>query len=309
MLIHINGTVGKNQVLRRIMILKNTVKKARRDQRLTWFKKLFRLHIFPGEFDWTMGPDFIFDEVESDCDKRHHQNQVSHLQAQLVQIQANLKVAENSTVIEQSNNKTSQSMLKTAENRISNLTNRLAAAETETDETLKQNSQLKKDMKAMEVERKEEEKRKEKRLGRKRIHEVGPGAVKKTKAAYKKRFVEEVNKYGETRGLVLDKMILRDENGEIMVVNSVRPNTFENLTPAERRRVERASFLKDANRISDRVYAAAVKESSLPPSSHVKQHEKELNKEVGEIYQVHAVGSGSLIYSIYSLINIYVGFV
>ena len=211
-----------------------------------------------------VGPDFPFDAVEPESEKRHHQLKVNDLEAQLLQSQANLRSTEN-----ENENKTNKVLLKTAENRISNLTNRLTAAESETDDILKQNSKLRTDMKKLEAEKKEEEKRKEKRLGRKRIHNIGPGAVKKTKAAYKKRFVEEVNTFGETRGLVLDKMILRDENGEPMMVNSVRPNTFENLTPVERKRVERASFLKDANRVSDRVYASVVKESSLPPSSHV----------------------------------------
>ena len=195
-------------------------------------------------------------------------------------------MAEEAISNEQRKNQASNTVIKTAESQISNLKNRLAAAEAETSATLQQNSELKKDVKKLEGERKEEEKRKEKRLGRKRIGELCAGAVKKTKAAYKKRFVDEVNKFGETRELTLDKMILKDKDGETLVVNAEPHRTFENLTPAEKKRVERASFLKDKNRVSDKVYASVVKESSLPPSSHVKQHEKQLNKEVGEIFQV-----------------------
>ena len=179
-----------------------------------------------------------------------------------------------------------EATIKSSKMRISNLSGRLTAAESHANETLQENEQLKAEINKLKAEKAAEEKRKEKRFGRKRIHDVGPGAVKQTKAAYKKRFVEEINQFGETRGLVMEKLILRDADGENYVVNSQRPNTFENLTPAEKKRVERASFLKDSARMSDKVYAAAVKDASLPPSSHVKAHEKILNAEVGPIHQV-----------------------
>ena len=286
MMIHVDGPVGGNAVLRRVQILRNLVKKTRQTQRTSWFKKIFWLHIYPGEFDATISPDFCFDKVEEDTDKRHYQNEVSDLQSELLQSQAKLKVAEEVISKEQSKNQDKAGVIKTAESRISNLTNRLAAAEAETTATLKQNSELKSDMKKMEAERKEEERRKEKWLGRKRIGDLCAGAVMKTKAAYKKRFVKEVNKFGKTRELTLDKMILKDKDGETLVVNAEPHRTYENLNPAEKKRVERASFLKDKNRVLDRVYALLVKDSSLPPSSHVKQHKKDLNKEVGEIFQV-----------------------
>ena len=282
--ININGS--NNSLLHRVRILRNAVKKSRQTHRTTWFKKIFRLHVFPGDFEGCLGDDFVFDVLEENQNLRHYQSQVNDLNAELQQSRSTLKETQTEVAEQQSENRSQREQLQSTELRASNVSNRLTAAERNSEETLRENSELKAEIQRLEAERRAEEKRKEKRLGRKRIHELCPGAVKLTKSAYKKRFVEEINKFGETRGLVVEKLILRDEAGEPLVINSERANTYENLTPAERKKVERASFWKDSSRISDRVYAAAVKDANLPPSSHVKAHEKVLNAEVGEIHQV-----------------------
>jgi outer membrane murein-binding lipoprotein Lpp len=133
------------------------------------------------------------------------------------------------------------------------------------------------------------EKRKSETLGQKNFLHLGPDAITKTKSAYKKKFVEDVNNYGETRGLVVDKIILRDKDGvsdERLEINAERANTFQNLTPGERKAVQKASRWKDRHRISDKCYSELAKVASLPKASHVKQHEGELNQQIGQIHQV-----------------------
>ena len=48
-------------------------------------------------------------------------------------------------------------------------------------------------------------------LGRKSFLELGPDAVNKTKAAYKDAFFQDINTYGEKRGLEAESLILRDK--------------------------------------------------------------------------------------------------
>ena len=82
-------------------------------------------------------------------------------------------------------------------------------------------------------------------------------------------------------------MILRDADGERLEVHIEPGHTYANLTKGEKRRVEIASRWKDVNRIPDRVYAAAKNVSDLPPSSHVKAFEGELNQQIQAIQQVN----------------------
>ena len=98
--------------------------------------------------------------------------------------------------------------------------------------------------------------------------------------------MEPVNNFGRNRGLELEQLVLTDQDGEQLVVRARQPNTFPNLNPAEKKRVESASRWKDLNRIPDRVYSSAPKTGSLPPASHVKQHEHTLNAQLDDIQQV-----------------------
>ena len=131
-----------------------------------------------------------------------------------------------------------------------------------------------------------EEKSRGKVLGRKKLKDMGKGGAEKTKASYRERLVNEINNYGEARGLCLETLVLRDEDGHQLKVNAEKPRTFAELKPEERRRVENASSWKDSNRIPDKVYSALNKVGQFPAASHVKAHEKELNKECSEIHVV-----------------------
>lgn len=130
------------------------------------------------------------------------------------------------------------------------------------------------------------EKSREKVLGRKKLKDMGKGGAERTKASYRERLVDEINHFGEARGLVLETVTLRDNDGRQLKVNAEKPRTYAELNPEERRRVENASSWKDKNRVADKVYSALNKVGQFPAASHVKAHEKELNKECAQIHVV-----------------------
>ena len=113
-------------------------------------------------------------------------------------------------------------------------------------------------------------------LGTTKFSELGRDAKNKTRAAYREK-AQELNKFGENRGLVVDEIILRDENGRKVPINIQKPRTYPNLTAEEKSEVETASAWKDLNRLSDKAYSSMTKIGSIPPASHVKQHETEVN--------------------------------
>ena len=115
---------------------------------------------------------------------------------------------------------------------------------------------------------------------------MGQDAKDKTKAAYKEHVVDEVNNFGKNRGLVVEKLVLRDEEGYQVEVNACKANTYENLNAAEKKRVEIASRWKDRTRNSDRAYSSLSKVGTFPAASHVKSYEQELNGQVGKILPV-----------------------
>ena len=140
----------------------------------------------------------------------------------------------------------------------------------------------------MEAEKHAAREKSSKVLGRKRQNELKPAAVKQTKRAYREKFTETINQFGANRGLELEQLVLKDSDGERVVVNAQPPNTFENLNQGERKRLARASRWKDLNRLGYRVYASAGKVAELPPASHIKQHEQMLNAGLDPIHQVTA---------------------
>ena len=115
---------------------------------------------------------------------------------------------------QQEENQATANLLQMAEGRIQNLETELAITKSDVGEVSKQNSDLLRYLKLVQAQQRSEEKIRERRLGRKRVNEIGPGALKKTKSAYKKRFVEEINKFGENRGLIDEKLVLRDKDGQ-----------------------------------------------------------------------------------------------
>ena len=140
----------------------------------------------------------------------------------------------------------------------------------------------------MTADKKEEERQKSKVLGRKNISDLSASGIRQTKAAFKERFKDGINSYGENRGLQLEQLILQNDDGERLVVNGERPRTFENLTKGEKKRVDRVLRWKDLHRIPDKSYPPA-KASGLPPASHIKQQEKLVNEKLGEVHQVRVL--------------------
>ena len=104
--------------------------------------------------------------------------------------------------------------------------------------------------------------------------------------AYRKKFLESINTFGRNRGLELETMILRDKDGERLIINATAPHTFAELNKAEKKRVTQTSIWKDLNRIGDLVYSSIAQLGSLPPASHIKQHEQILNLSLPEFLEV-----------------------
>ena len=137
----------------------------------------------------------------------------------------------------------------------------------------------------LESDKQKEEREKAKVLGRKNVSDLSASSITQTKAAYKDRFKDGINSFGQNRGLQLEQLILQNEDGERVVVNAERPRTFENLTKGEKKRVDRVLRWKDLHRIPDKSYPPA-KSSGLPPASHIKQQEKLVDEKLAEIHQV-----------------------
>ena len=123
-------------------------------------------------------------------------------------------------------------------------------------------------------------------LGRKRLCDLGRTQVTATKKAYREKYREDINTFGSNRGLVTESLTLRDTDGERLVVNAEPHWKYEDLLPAEKKRVVRTSQWRDLNRIADRVYSSIPNDGCLPAAAHVKSYEKELNKILPPIHEV-----------------------
>ena len=95
-----------------------------------------------------------------------------------------------------------------------------------------------------------------------------------------------MNEFGMNRGLVVKEIILRDDNGRKVPINIEKPHTYPNLTAEEKSEVATASAWKDLNRLSDKAYSSMTKIGSIPPASHIKAHEAEINAQLGPILPV-----------------------
>ena len=168
--------------------------------------------------------------------------------------------------------------------RNTNLKNRLTAVIAEADEKTKAADELKTQVKLMEKEK--ESNNVKKVLGRKSLNELGRTQVTETKKAYREEFRERINTFGSNRQLVMESLVLRDPDGERLVVNAELPRKYEDLLPAQRKRVAETSRWKDLNRVPDCVYSSVAKNGSLPAALHVKMYKKELNAGLPPITQV-----------------------
>ena len=172
---------------------------------------------------------------------------------------------------------------KALSNQIVALESDVAAKDSQITNSLQENQQLR----LSNQELQQQQKQASKPLGYKRLSECGPDAITKTRRAYREKYGEDVNKYGQNRGLTLDRMILKNtENGEPFVVNMEKPPTYENLDVHGKKKVEEASRWKDGEIVSDRSYAKLRRVSDVPAASHVKSFEKETNEKIGNATMV-----------------------
>ena len=194
------------------------------------------------------------------------------------------------------------------------LESQLAAMKRVAEETNARNLQLQSVVVNLEGEKQQQQQQQSKPLGRKRFGDLAPSTVKKTRSAIKEKFADSINNFASNRGLRLEKLILQDGEGERLEVQVEPEHTYANLTKGEKKRVELASRWKDVNRIPDRVYASAKNVSYLPPASHVKKFEEELNQQLQPIQQVVLVSTlhtlvmgekrvGMVVKSIYSQVG------
>ena len=243
------------------------------------------LNIFEGVF--TVPDNFTFafeDEADEESpDIRNLKNTVNNLHGALHQTQSSLQSALTEISTRQSpiNGLSAENRDFTVQNK--NLYNRLTAAELEADEHAKGKEELQSRLDAID----KETRKGPHILGRKRLAALGHSQVTATKKAYREEFREKIDKFGTNRELAMHSITLVDKDGEQLIVRAEPPHKYEELNPAEMKRVVRASRWKDLNRISDRVYAAVVPiGSTLPPSSHVKQYELSLNETLPPITKV-----------------------
>ena len=248
-------------------------------------KNIFHLNIFEGEYDISQAPAVFDERHDSDPVRRELQNTVITLQRNLQETRTDLQET--------------RQELTTKEQTVSGLNARV-------EDLSATNVFLSNHVNALEKENKEQHqkildaknstpsssndaaatKNGRKVLGTMKFNELGPDAKNRTRAAYREK-AQELNEFGANRGLTVKEIILRDENGCKVPVNVEKPHTYPNLTPQEKSEVETACAWKDVNRISDRVYSTLTKIGSIPPASHVKEYEKEVNSQLGPILPVN----------------------
>ena len=266
----------------RFRILRNLIKRRRNRQKA--FKKIFHLNVFQGEFD---------DSSPISFDQPHDPNPVHRelkLDLENLQQSTSLKLADKENRISdlhvkveelsaQNANLSAQNTDLSARNTF--LTRHVEALE---DETNDQNEQLG-DLKQKLNSSKNVQPTAPKVLGQVKFTDLGPDGRNKTRAAYKRK-AQELNVFGANRALTVNQIILRDQNGKKVPINVKKPNTYPNLTEAERQEVATASAWKDQKRVSDKSYSSLTKIGKIPAAAHVKQYEQELNTKLSPILPV-----------------------
>ena len=260
----------------------------------SWRKEIFRLNVFNEEFNKDPGFEFVF---EDDADKdgkqvRYLKNTIKSLNGALQQSQMALQSAQTDLFQQQHDCSSLTQRNADLEGRNLNLINRLSAVETEASENAQQNLQLQARLNEVLVEK--ENQRGTRIYGKKNMCELGHSQVTATKAAFRDEFRESIDTFGRNRGLQMQSITLLDSNGDQVVVNAQRPHTYDNLSAAERKRVAFVSQWKDLNRVSDRVYSSIAKSACLPPASHIKRYEFELNDAMPTIHEVSGLKISSL---------------
>ena len=273
-----------NPLLQRLSNLQSRIRREKSTRPKSWKKEIFRINVFDGEFHVAQDFNFTFEDVadRESREVRHWRNTANDLNSALHHSQSALQSALVNLSTRQSDINCLSEQNQTLSEQNRNLVNRLSAAEAEADEYAKSNEEFKSQLEA--IQKKDTGPR---ILGRKRLADLGHSQVTATKKAYREEFRDKIDTFGTNRELAMHSITLVDKDGEQLIVRAEAPHTYENLNPAEMRRVMQTSRWKDLNRIADRVYAAIVSIStSLPPSCHVKQYELTLNQTLPPITEV-----------------------
>ena len=257
--------------------------------------EIFRLNIFPNEFEAEPESVIIDFEFDRNTKTRNLRTQIGDLQRDLQTMERELKqVSEEKENAVKAKEKESRKARiceqknKALSNQIVTLESEAAAKDTQITNSLQENQQLR----LSNQELQQQQKQALKPLGYKRLSECGPDAITKTRHAYREKYKEDVNNYGQNRGLTLDKLVLKNtENGEPFVVNMEKPPTYENLDEYGKKLVEEHSRWKDGEVVSDRSYAKLRKVADVPAASHVKCFEKETNQKIGNATMVISIPS------------------
>ena len=110
-------------------------------------------------------------------EKRHLEGQLRDVKQKLLKTQNDLDEAVAVATEQQEESQATANLLKTAEGRIQNLETELAITKSDVGEVSQQNSYLLTNLKLVQAQQRSEEKIREQRLGRKRVNEIGPGAI------------------------------------------------------------------------------------------------------------------------------------
>ena len=280
--------------MKRLSDVQSSARSAKSKKSSTWKKRIFRLNVFPGEYAYEGEINFLSQDEERDGesrDVRHLHTRIDDLDGALQQSQSTLH--QSKTALQQSQSAlitANAELLKKQSNiddlaeRNVNLANRLTAAEAEANEKTQSCEELQNRLKTLEKEKTTTEAGEV--LGRKPLSELGRSQITATKKAYREKFREQIDTFGSNRRLVMESLTLRDGDGERLVVNAEPPRMYKDLLPAEKKRVARTSQWKDLNRVGDRVYSSIPSDGSLPPATHVKSYETELNESLPPIHEV-----------------------
>ena len=248
-------------------------------------KELFRLNIHSDEIGVDVAAVIIDHTFDQDPDKRRRslRTQVGDLKRSLEVMENQLLQAndEKDAIVKERESEQERTMQ--FEERQKFLLNHICALESEVTDAKLENTRLRSENAALCA----EEKKMTESLGRKRLADCSADSVTRTKQAYRHKFGESIDKFGANRGLVLKKMVLKDnEGGQDLEINMAKSSTYANLNEEQRENVVKASCWKDRERVSDKSYARLKKVTEMPAASHVKAHEREMNQKIGSIVTV-----------------------
>ena len=263
----------------RFHALRRSIARAKTKKRAKLLATIHNLNILPDECDADV-ESLVWDAPPE------KNPEIRELRTQVGDLQRNLSIAERELKKQDETIVQLQSESYNAAAHVAFLTSHNKALDAEVVECRQEVSELKSQIKQYKAESLKEEKSRNQVLGRKKFSDLGKDAVCKTRAAYRQRVVEEVNKFGANRGLVVEQLVLRDDEGRQLHVNAEKPETYDKLKPDQKRRVANASLWKDTNRVSDKIYSTLCKVGQFPCASHVKCFEAELNEQVGKVKQV-----------------------